>query len=189
MAGGISGRAGADYGDVERHLGDGGSHRSRASSASGAQRSAGRRRDKCRWNGRCLVPSSPVQVNGVDAGVGTVFPDGRFDVTVTALVAGQVVTATQTMFGLTSLHSASVMVRARPPAPTVTSPLVAGSIQVLGTGCIRRDGRSLCERRAGRHRGGGFGWRVQPRCGPARGGAAGVGDSDGRRRRNQRPPP
>jgi RHS repeat-associated protein len=75
-----------------------------------------------------------VQVNGAMAGSGNSGLDGHFSVGVAALVAGNLVTATQTSGALTSLPSPPVTVRARPPAPSVTAPLVAGSTQVLGTG-------------------------------------------------------
>jgi hypothetical protein len=75
-----------------------------------------------------------LQVNGAPVGTQTVGLDGRFEVVVAGLHAGQVVTATQTIDGQTSPLSAAVTARARPPAPVVTSPLVAGSVEVRGTG-------------------------------------------------------
>jgi RHS repeat-associated protein len=74
-----------------------------------------------------------VQVNGGAGGAGSVGADGHFAVPVAPLIAGQVVRATQTISGLTSLLSAPVIVQARPPAPTVNTPLIAGGTQVAGT--------------------------------------------------------
>lgn len=74
-----------------------------------------------------------VIVNGAAVGFGTVSADGHFSVAVPPLTAGQVVTAVQMIGGLTSPPSAPVTVRARPPAPTVTAPLVAGATKVPGT--------------------------------------------------------
>ena len=74
-----------------------------------------------------------VQVNGGAAGAGSVGADGHFAIPVAPLIAGQVVRATQTISGLTSLNSAPVIVQARPPAPTVNSPLIEGGTQVAGT--------------------------------------------------------
>ena len=75
-----------------------------------------------------------VQVNAAAAGFGIVAANGQFAVDVPALHAGEIVTATQTVGGLTSALSAPVTVRARPPAPTVTAPIFEGSLQVSGTG-------------------------------------------------------
>lgn len=84
------------------------------------------------------IASALVQVfiDGVDAGALTAGPDGRFVMAVVPLRAGQMVTATQTLHELTSDPSAPVLVRARPPAPRIASPLIAGSTQVRGTGVV-----------------------------------------------------
>ena len=54
-------------------------------------------------------------------------------ITVAALVAGQQVTATQTIDGIESTPSAPLSVVAVPPAPLITTPLVSGSTSVGGT--------------------------------------------------------
>src|SRR5690606_34288628 len=60
--------------------------------------------------------------------------DGRFAVPVPPLQAGQVLTAIQEVSGINSPPSAPITVRARPPAPSLTSPLIEGSTQIAGTG-------------------------------------------------------
>jgi RHS repeat-associated protein len=73
-----------------------------------------------------------ILVNGGHVATGGIDDSGNFAITVPALVAGQQVTATQTVTGVTSNPSAPVTVAAIPPPPIVGSPLAAGGTSVTG---------------------------------------------------------
>src|SRR5205823_5142161 len=73
-------------------------------------------------------------VNGKIAASGFIAAAGSFSITVPPLVAGQEITATQTVSGVTSVPSAALTVVARPAPPVITIPLVDGSTTIGGTG-------------------------------------------------------
>lgn len=84
------------------------------------------------------VPGAVVEVtvDGAAVSSGLVDGSGRFELTVPPLGAGSVVRATQTVAGVRSPLSVPVIVRARPPTPMLTPPLLQGSTAVTGTGVI-----------------------------------------------------
>ena len=82
------------------------------------------------------VPEAMVEVfaNTLSLAQGTVLPDGSFSLDVPPLVAGQEITATQTVTGVTSSPSSPITVVERPSPPIITTPVVAGTFNVAGTG-------------------------------------------------------
>ncbi len=75
-------------------------------------------------------------INSASTATGTVEANGTFAIQVTALVAGQEVTATQTVAGVPSTPSAPLTVVMMPAPPIITTPIVEGTQAVAGTGVI-----------------------------------------------------